>query len=251
MVYSQEQRPLRGQEFRDRVRCEALDHFGFRTFTMDNKHSAEGALNGRHCTANFADTHRMQKAMDSTWGPDFSFDLIVLDYFFSPAGWAKVRWAEAFFEKTLPFLAAENKLSVDGSLWMPHIDHVEEMLKKYEKVLSEHFEWRLQVSPSKNPLYAATDRVTRDLLRTPDFMTNESQLKPLLQKPFYEFKRKTMPALFCPQMSPLTKKAATSVSMSGMRAKLGRPRKSRNVLAKVSSERRSQRLRNRQQFAIF
>ena len=30
MVYSEEERPLRGQEYRDRVRCESLEKIGYK-----------------------------------------------------------------------------------------------------------------------------------------------------------------------------------------------------------------------------
>jgi hypothetical protein len=210
MVFSQEQRPRRGQEFRDRVRCQALDDRGYRVYTMDDKHSVESAYEGRHCTANFADKNRMLKTMNSTWGTDFGFDLIVLDYFFSPAGWANVRWSEPFFSKTLPAFVTENRLSKEGSLWLPHIGHVEEMIQKYEKDLSKHYQWRLVSQPASNPLYAATDTVEGDLQRTPDWMTNESQFKYQLAEPFYEFKRIVAAPVVRPVMSPMANKTAIS-----------------------------------------
>lgn len=217
MVYSTEQRPKRGQEFRDRVRCEALDT-SYTVYTMDDKHSADLATPDRHCTANFADTHRMLKAMESTWGPDMSFDMIVLDYFFSPCGWAQVRWSEAFFKNTLPAFVTENRLQADGTIWLPHVRHVDEMLEKYGTVLEDHYEWCLVSVPSKNPLYAATDKVTDELLRTPDFMTNESQLKPLLNKPFYELKRKPQAARVCPMLSPVSKAKTAHVAAKGRKS---------------------------------
>lgn len=205
MVYSKERRPRRGQEFRDRVRCEALDT-KFMVHTMDDKHDAAGAAADRHCTANFADTHRMLKAMDCTWGPDMNFDIIVLDYFFSPAGWASVRWSESFFKSTLPAFVTGNRLAPDGAVWLPHVRHVDEMFEKFSTELSEHYQWELVNAPTRNPLYLATDKVTAELLKTPDFMTNESQIKPLLDKPFYQLKRKPAVARACPQMSPMAKR---------------------------------------------
>ena len=49
MVYSQEMTPKRGQEYRDRVRCEALENLGFIVHTVDDKH----VDHPRHCNANF------------------------------------------------------------------------------------------------------------------------------------------------------------------------------------------------------
>ena len=86
MVYSVEEKPKRGQEFRDRVRCESLENFGFDVYTLDNKHLSsdlDECKKGKHCTANFCDFRRMQRSIIDTWG-NIQFDCIILDYFFSP-----------------------------------------------------------------------------------------------------------------------------------------------------------------------
>ena len=82
MVFSEEMEPKRGQEYRDRVRCEALEILGYSVKTLDNKHS-DNLASGKHCTANFADPRRMLKSMKSKW-ENITFDHIILDYFFSP-----------------------------------------------------------------------------------------------------------------------------------------------------------------------
>jgi hypothetical protein len=79
-----EDRPSRGQEFRDRVRCEALENLGYDVYTLDNKHPEVRGPAGKHCRANFADPRRMIKSIKFTWGNDIVFDSIILDYFFSP-----------------------------------------------------------------------------------------------------------------------------------------------------------------------
>lgn len=81
MVYSTELRSKRGQEYRDRVRCVALEKKGYKVKTLDNKHSDD--LLPLHCTANFSDTRRMMKAMESKWEND-CYQHVILDYFFSP-----------------------------------------------------------------------------------------------------------------------------------------------------------------------
>lgn len=82
MVFAhQATEPKRGQEFRDRVRCEALKNLGYNIFTLDDKH--EDAVIEEHCRANFADTRRMMQSMKTKW-EKVHFDHIVLDYFFSP-----------------------------------------------------------------------------------------------------------------------------------------------------------------------
>lgn len=88
MVYSTEMKPKRGQEFRDRVRCEALETIGgYEVFSLDNKHfhwDLTECREKKHCTSNFCDARRMIQSVAEQWGPDIQFDTIILDYFFSP-----------------------------------------------------------------------------------------------------------------------------------------------------------------------
>lgn len=75
--------PKRGQEFRDRVRCQSLQSSrGCKVFTLDDKHSGE--LIEEHCQANFADTRRMMQSIQKKWNSSVNFTDIILDYFFSP-----------------------------------------------------------------------------------------------------------------------------------------------------------------------
>jgi hypothetical protein len=129
--------------------------------------------------ANFADSRRMLKMMKSSWGEDTEFDYIILDYFFSPEGWARTRWTDAFYKNTLPMLVTADILKPNGSIYLPNLECVEELLHCYEKSLSEHYIWDHVSRPKDNPLYRATDKVTDDLLKCPDMLTNESQMQPL------------------------------------------------------------------------
>jgi hypothetical protein len=82
MVFAhQATEPKRGQEFRDRVRCEALGNLGYKIYTLDDKH--DDRIIEEHCRANFADTRRMMQSIKNKWS-DISFEHIILDYFFSP-----------------------------------------------------------------------------------------------------------------------------------------------------------------------
>jgi hypothetical protein len=175
-------------------------------YSIDDKHEEDTAETNRHCTANFADANRMAKALRQRWGNDISFDLIVLDYFFSPSGWARTRWTENFFKKSLPLIAEEKLLSPNGTLWLPHVDHVDQMLREYRDLLSDHYDWCLVDNPCSNPLYEATEKVTLELERCPDNMTNVTQLRPLCQLeggPFYEFRlKRRISTLASPNVSP-------------------------------------------------
>jgi hypothetical protein len=84
VVFATEQRAKRGQEYRDRVRCEAMESLGYDVRTLDNKHSDAGL--DKHCNANFSDTRRMMKSMDAKWNGE-KFDHVILDYFFSPVSY--------------------------------------------------------------------------------------------------------------------------------------------------------------------
>ena len=84
MVFAhQATEPKRGQEFRDRVRCEAVKACGYNVYTLDDKH--EDNLIDEHCQANFADTRRMMQSIRGKWSEQkVVFGDIILDYFFSP-----------------------------------------------------------------------------------------------------------------------------------------------------------------------
>jgi len=85
VVYANEYTPKRGQEYRDRVRCEAMECIGYEVYTLDDKHEeTRESVPGRHCKANFSDARRMAMCIRQVWGYALSFDVIILDYFFSP-----------------------------------------------------------------------------------------------------------------------------------------------------------------------
>lgn len=77
-------KPTTGQEFRDKLRCDSLRKLHYSVKTFDDKHDGKNLIN--HCRSNFCDARRMKQAMDLKWGRNYvySFDHVVLDYFFSP-----------------------------------------------------------------------------------------------------------------------------------------------------------------------
>eukprot|EP01039_Chlorochromonas_danica_P000646 gene646-701_t len=189
MVYAHHAvNPKRGQEFRDRVRCEAVQSLGYQVYSLDNKH--DDANINEHCTANFADQRRMFKAMKSKWGDNKPhFQHVILDYFFSPIGWARERWSAPFFTDTLPALLQEDFLTSDGKIWLPNLQCITESLSDAHDILMKHFKIRLASSADMhaNPLYSATNLVERELLSCPDALTNETQMRPLLEHSIYPF----------------------------------------------------------------
>jgi hypothetical protein len=131
----------------------------------------------------------MVKAMDDTFGKDRQYDIISLDYFFSPAGWVNDRWSEKLFSETIPVLASK-KLKQNGSIWIPNNNHVEAMLEKHQEIISKTCSWIVVEDPNQNPLYLATDQVTDELSACPDNLTNATQIEYLKNSsgPFLCFK---------------------------------------------------------------
>jgi hypothetical protein len=159
--------------------------------------------------------------MQEAWSGNMSFDLIILDYFFLPAGWAAHRWTQKFFSDTLPTLVEWGILKPGGSLWLPHVSHTEEMVSEFSQFLANKYDWELVSDPMLNPLYSATERVTDLLIEASPkaILTNATQLPYLLQQskePFYKFTAKILestpqstPSKKRPQMSPKTATSST------------------------------------------
>lgn len=109
-------------------------------------------------------------------------------------GWARERWCPTFFSDTLPALAADNLLAKDAQIWLPNLPNTTEGLHDSIKQLSKHYKITLAslLDCPKNPLYHGTEQVTGPLLSCPDALTNETQMKPLLDLspyPFYLLER--------------------------------------------------------------
>eukprot|EP01038_Epipyxis_sp_PR26KG_P005631 gene5631-7777_t len=192
MVFAEEFSPKRGQEYRDRVRCEALEKLGYNVKTLDNKHTIEKAKVGCHCNASFTDVRRMLRSINDAWGENgekVQFDEIILDYFFSPVGWARERWSEPLFTETIPTIAKDGLLSTSGRIWLPNLNCIKEMLDDNSALLSKYYSWKEVKNPLKNPLFMATNSkdIEHKLLLCPDALTNITQIKPLLWESQFPF----------------------------------------------------------------
>ena len=125
----------------------------------------------------------MMNAILNVWGSTNvlknKFDTIILDYFFSPAGWARERWTENFFELTIPKFA--EILKDGGTIWLPHLEVTRELLICHYDTLHINYDIDYVEDPEENPLYKATETVEDELLRCPDKLINDTQLKPLLE----------------------------------------------------------------------
>jgi hypothetical protein len=222
--------PNRGQGFRDNVRCQALQDQGYTVLSLDDKHDEDDypIEAKKHCKANFADARRMMLSLRERWGTEYEFDHIILDYFFSPvstlliltnslpsmfnfthtncpifrfffvkqAGWARTRWTDNFFKETIPRMAIDCVIRAGGRFWLPNLKCVADALVEFKAVIEEHYEVEYIAKPEKNPLYSATQTVELQLLRCPDKLTNETQMRPLLDHsafPFIVLKRRQRP----------------------------------------------------------
>ena len=179
--------PARGQEFRDRVRCIELQRLGFNVCTVDDKHNDDYLFPGLHCNANFNNARGFVRQIKNKWGSDVQFSHIILDYFFCPIGWARERWSPKFFSETIPSIAS-NLLSPDGKLWLPNLQNVREAIELNRIRIESVFNIHQIANPVQNPLHAASENCTQELLRCPDSRTNANQIAPLIcnsQFPFY------------------------------------------------------------------
>jgi len=187
MVYSNEMVPKIGQEYRDRVRCVALESLGYSVKTLDEKHADSILSHGKHCRANFTQPRRMLKSMASKWG-SIQLDHIILDYFFSPVGWARVRWSDSFFTETLPELAKERILSIGGKIWLPNLQCIRESIDRFRVSIDQFYTVHPVANPMENPLFVATENACEELLLCPEgALTNQSQLQPILAQASFPF----------------------------------------------------------------
>jgi len=179
MVFSLEERPIQGQEFRDRVRLEALENEGYVVCSLDNKHHSKKAQNGRHCYASFSDDRRLKMQIERTWG-DILFDCIAVDYFFMPPSYVWDSWKASFFTKTLPFFANAGILKDGGQIWIPFPCDVDNFKQMSIRTIASCYKIEMVSEPERNPLFLATNKCESELLRTIKktnaVMTNATQI---------------------------------------------------------------------------
>jgi hypothetical protein len=85
-------------------------------------------------------------------------------------------------------------LQEGGKIWLPHLDCIQDSLEENIEILTRYFNIDLPRNYLTNPLYLATEKVEKELTRCPDLLTNDTQMKPLLDfsaTPFYCLSLKT------------------------------------------------------------
>lgn len=105
---------------------------------------------------------------------------IILDYFFSPAGWARERWSDGFFMNSLPLMKEVGILHPHGKVWLPWLECVDESLCEFRGKLAASYDWKLVSDPWENPLFVATNDADPTLATAPDTLINSNQLQYLL-----------------------------------------------------------------------
>ena len=132
-------------------------------------------------------------------------------------GWARERWTDPLFTKTLPTLATSGLLLQGCSIWLPHLQCIEESLTDFYDYLIPYYTITKERDPKLNPLYLATEGVEDALLLCPDALTNDTQLRPLLDYsdyPFYRLElrnpRDAAPAVVTPTSSQKKRQYRTS-----------------------------------------
>ena len=115
-------------------------------------------------------------------------------------GWARERWTANFWRNTIPMLAENEILVKGGKLWLPNLDCVQCSIDDFRAEIEKYYVIEAVEDPNLNPLYAATENVETELLRCPDHLTNETQLRPLLiysKTPFLTLSRREVPLATC------------------------------------------------------
>jgi hypothetical protein len=106
---------------------------------------------------------------------------------FDKVGWARTRWTQRFFYKTIPAFVQEGILSTGGKLWLPHLENITQEIEEYSEIIQAYYKIELVANCQENPLYRATEDVTEELLRCPDNLTNATQVQPLWNHSKYPF----------------------------------------------------------------
>ena len=127
----------------------------------------------------------MLNAMISKWGDNIYLHHIILDYFFSPVGWARTRWSDALFTDTLPELAKKQVLLIGGKIWLPNLQCIRESIDRFRKIIDKYYTVHPVADPKQNPLFVATENAYDELIRCPQSPTNKLQLE--LQDPTFPF----------------------------------------------------------------
>ena len=118
-------------------------------------------------------------------GQYFPTSCYILDYFFSPVGWARTRWSDAFFTDTLPELAKKNVLFIGGKIWLPNLQCIRESIDRFRISIDKFYTVHPVADPKQNPLFVATENAYDELIRCPQSPTNKLQLE--LQDPTFPF----------------------------------------------------------------
>ena len=165
-----------GQVPRDLIRIQALQKNGHEVYTFDETHSPEESFQydntPSHCRGDWNVSRTFIPNIRKVWGENIQFNAICLDYFSSPNSWVSERLINAFFAQILPSLAG--LLTIGRIIWLPHIQHVREMVNSNRDVLSRYYDITEISNPLLCPLYKATEDATSELLKLGNH-TNSSQ----------------------------------------------------------------------------
>ena len=83
-------------------------------------------------------------------------------------------------------LACNGLLKNGGKIILPNLQCIKESLEDSFDIISPYYEINF-IDKDSNPLFTATDKVRRELMKCPDVMTNETQMKPLFEYSEYPF----------------------------------------------------------------
>ena len=112
-------------------------------------------------------------------------------------------------------LAENNLLQKGGKLWLPNLGCVQDSIDSFRSEITKYYVIEVVDNPLDNPLYKASEKVTSELLRCPDALTNETQLRPLLsysKSPFLVLTRRHEVYYETPCVTPSKRERAVRAS---------------------------------------
>ena len=115
----------------------------------------------QHINGNFAVLRRFIEHINRKFGGGKQFDVIAMDHFNGPTGWAGEKWVEGFIGEVMPYIGT-NCLSRGGEVWLPRIPAVIAAIQKHTKKLTRSFTIEYAL-PACNPIYAAGEAVASQL----------------------------------------------------------------------------------------
>ena len=192
MVYANDCKPG-AQEFRDKLRCQEIEsNQNTDVWTYDDRHPeierrcdrignklVERSTHlTKHIHGNFAILRRFIHNIEGKFGTlGKMFDVIVVDHFNGPTGWAAEKWVNGFIKDVIPYIG-RHYLFPDGEIWLPAIPAVRTAVHEtFVKILNMFLV--KDETPEGNPVYRAGEDIAAVLEQQHPPVCNKNALRSL------------------------------------------------------------------------